>query len=209
MACTPRRGVFMPRGLVRALGVELFAEGIEALLLLDCFAGGLAASRFKVRCMRSWRPFCCGLPGLMRLMAMPRRSHRRQASREEEAVGRGEGNRDCRADGGGSPRSLKRRSKALTGVFTDRLVGFAHEQEARGVVCHGEGIAVAPVAELNSPLKSAHQRSLGAAPVESSAPVGAVAAHALDQRRDDRGRHGWWRLRECGSRRRGGARGAL
>jgi hypothetical protein len=25
--------------------------------------------------MRSWRPFCCGWPGLMRSMAMPRRSH--------------------------------------------------------------------------------------------------------------------------------------
>jgi hypothetical protein len=28
-----------------------------------------------VRCMRSCRPFCCGWPGLMRSMAMPRRSH--------------------------------------------------------------------------------------------------------------------------------------
>src|SRR6266851_8486109 len=25
--------------------------------------------------MRSWRPFCCGWPGLMRSMPMPRRSH--------------------------------------------------------------------------------------------------------------------------------------
>jgi len=25
--------------------------------------------------MRSWRPFCCGWPGLMRSIAMPRRSH--------------------------------------------------------------------------------------------------------------------------------------
>src|SRR5450755_1884972 len=36
---------------------------------------GLVASFFRVRCMRSWRPFCCGLPGLMRSMPIPRRSH--------------------------------------------------------------------------------------------------------------------------------------
>jgi len=28
--------------------------------------GGRVVSFFKVRCMRSWRPFCCGLPGWMR-----------------------------------------------------------------------------------------------------------------------------------------------
>src|SRR3954463_9113394 len=38
--------------------------------------GGRVASFFSVRCMRSWRPFCCGWPGLMRSMAMPSRSHR-------------------------------------------------------------------------------------------------------------------------------------
>src|SRR5260370_836907 len=37
--------------------------------------GGRVASFFSVRCMRSSRPFCCGWPGLMRSMAMPRRSH--------------------------------------------------------------------------------------------------------------------------------------
>ena len=29
-------------------------------------AAGFVASRFSVRCMRSWRPFCCGCPGLIR-----------------------------------------------------------------------------------------------------------------------------------------------
>src|SRR5580704_13516629 len=36
---------------------------------------GLVVSSFKVRCMRSWRPFCCGLPGLMRSISMPSLSH--------------------------------------------------------------------------------------------------------------------------------------
>lgn len=29
-------------------------------------AAGRVVSSFKVRCMRSWRRFCCGWPGLMR-----------------------------------------------------------------------------------------------------------------------------------------------
>src|SRR5260370_9447786 len=41
---------------------------------------GLVASFFRVRCMRSWRPFCCGLPGLMRSMPITRRSQRGRAS---------------------------------------------------------------------------------------------------------------------------------
>ena len=31
--------------------------------------GGRVVSFFSVRCMRSWRPFRCGWPGLMRLIA--------------------------------------------------------------------------------------------------------------------------------------------
>ena len=51
--------------LVRALVVELLAEALN----LRCWAarlpaGGRVVSAFSVRCMRSWRPFCCGLPGL-------------------------------------------------------------------------------------------------------------------------------------------------
>ena len=38
-------------------------------------AAGRVVSCLSVRCMRSWRPFCCGLPGLVRSIAMPSRSH--------------------------------------------------------------------------------------------------------------------------------------
>jgi len=38
-------------------------------------AGGLTVSFLRVRCMRSWRLFRCGRPGLMRSMSTPRRSH--------------------------------------------------------------------------------------------------------------------------------------
>jgi hypothetical protein len=42
-----------------ALVVELMNEGIElSLLLKEVEPAGRVASIFKVRCMRSWRPFC-------------------------------------------------------------------------------------------------------------------------------------------------------
>lgn len=41
--------------------------------------GGLVVSVFKVRCMRSWRPFWVGLPGLMRSIEMPRRNHQTES----------------------------------------------------------------------------------------------------------------------------------
>jgi len=37
--------------------------------------GGLTVSFLSVRCMRSWRPFCCGRPGLMRSMSIRRMIH--------------------------------------------------------------------------------------------------------------------------------------
>ena len=41
--------------------------------------GGRVASFLRVRCMRSWRPFCCGRPGLMRSIAMPSLSHQTES----------------------------------------------------------------------------------------------------------------------------------
>ena len=38
-------------------------------------AGGSAASAFRVRCMRSWRPFCVGLPGSIRSGRTPSLIH--------------------------------------------------------------------------------------------------------------------------------------
>ena len=63
--------------------------------------GGRVVSFLRVRCMRSWRPFCCGLPGLMRSMAMPSlQPPDRQLGEIVEAVGAGEGQAVVAADGG-------------------------------------------------------------------------------------------------------------
>lgn len=41
-------------------------------------------SALRVRCMRSWRPFCCGLPGSMSSGITPRRTHQAE-SRDRRA----------------------------------------------------------------------------------------------------------------------------
>jgi hypothetical protein len=66
--------------LVRPLAVELFTEAlILALLSTRVRVGERVVSAFSVRCMRSWRPFCCGLPGSMHLGRMPRRLHQAES----------------------------------------------------------------------------------------------------------------------------------
>jgi hypothetical protein len=48
-------------GFVRTFVVEDLDELVEPSLLLQKIPNGrLVASFFSVRCMRSWRPFCCG-----------------------------------------------------------------------------------------------------------------------------------------------------
>jgi hypothetical protein len=64
------------QSLMRPLLIANRDELIEALLLLRKLnEAGLIASFFSVRCMRSWRPFCWGQPGLMRWILMPSLSH--------------------------------------------------------------------------------------------------------------------------------------
>ena len=40
---------------------------------------GRVASFLRVRCRRSWRPFCWGCPGWMRSIWIPRRSHQTES----------------------------------------------------------------------------------------------------------------------------------
>src|SRR6516162_7425752 len=70
---TPRRQIVViswrsiPERFVRSLVIVHLLKGFEALELWRSErAGGLAVSCKSVRCSRSCRPFCCGLPGLIR-----------------------------------------------------------------------------------------------------------------------------------------------
>jgi hypothetical protein len=89
----------------------------------------------------------------MRSMAMPRRSHQ-TASQIEEGVRTGERHPIVRTNGLGEPAVSEEPLEGGNGDFlAGGLEGFAHEQEAGGLVGDGEGIAVAAVAELELTLE--------------------------------------------------------
>src|SRR6516164_458946 len=148
--------------------------------------GGRVASFFSVKCMRSWRPFCCGWPGLMRSMAMPSRSHHTESlERLKRPFGLANGTPLSDLIAWGRPRSWKSCSKAVMARFSrvdSRASQSRRKREAWSVTVSGKQYR--PLPSLNSPLKSAHQRSFGAAPVDSSVPVARnadVAVQSTDQ----------------------------
>jgi hypothetical protein len=52
------------QGLMRPLAVVWSTKASKRACCCRTFAdAGLVASRFSVRCIRSWRPFRCGCPG--------------------------------------------------------------------------------------------------------------------------------------------------
>jgi len=62
-------------GFVRALVIKDLDEFVEpGLLLQEVGIGRLGSLFLQGEMRRSWRPFCCGWPGLMRSMPIPRRS---------------------------------------------------------------------------------------------------------------------------------------
>ena len=105
--------------------------------------------------MRSWRPFCCGWPGLMRSMAMPSLSHQTESlERLKRRVRAGEGDAVVGADGLRQAALLEELLEGGDGeVLAGRLERFAQQQEARGVVGDGQRVAVSAVAELELALE--------------------------------------------------------
>ena len=86
------RGSASIRGDVNAGGFFLFERFVRPLLVVlvakrskdFCWAPQLAAigcmvAALSVRCMRSWRPFCCGRPGTMRSGVMPSLTHQTES----------------------------------------------------------------------------------------------------------------------------------
>ena len=107
------------------------------------------ASFFKVRCMRSWRPFCCGLPGLMRSMPIPSRNHHTESlERPKKALAAGEGDAVVGADRQRQPKVLKSPFKHGKCVhLLGGAQGVAAQQVAAGEVGDGQRIAVASIGE--------------------------------------------------------------
>ena len=111
-----RRGQIVLRGalhverLVRTLVVVAVDEVVELGLLLQEVASpaGLVVSSFRVRCMRSCRPFCCGWPGLIRSISMPSLSHQTESlERLKRALGLAKGTPLSVRMALGRPNSLK------------------------------------------------------------------------------------------------------
>src|SRR5437773_10201668 len=111
-------------------------------------AAGLVASFFKVRCMRSWRPFCWGWPGLMRSMPIPRQPPHGELAQAEQRMGTGEGHAIVGADGFGQAEVLEHPLEYAEGVeLPGGRQGFAADQVATGKVADGERVAIAPIGE--------------------------------------------------------------
>lgn len=107
---------------------------------------GLVVSSFKAGCMRSWRPFCCGLPGLIRSMSMPSLSHHTDnRERLNSALGLAKGTPLSVLIARGKPNSALEHGESvnlLGGV--KRLTG---QEVAAGEIGDRQRIAVALVGE--------------------------------------------------------------
>src|SRR5215831_14961089 len=107
-------------------------------------AAGLVASFFRVRCMRSWRPFCWGCPGFIRSMAMPKRSHHTASLlRLNKACAEGEGHAivaaDVRRQAALFKKSLKHRKSKVFFGGGERL---ADQQIPAGMIGDRQRVAV-------------------------------------------------------------------
>src|SRR5579864_2758817 len=109
-------------------------------------AAGLVASSFKVRCMRSCRPFCCGWPGLMRSISMPSLSHQTESfDRLNRELGLAKGTPLSVRMARGRPNSLNAFKHRESIDFPGSGEGFAGKEIAAGEVGDGQRIAVSPI----------------------------------------------------------------
>src|ERR1039457_6246867 len=120
---------------------------------------GLVASFFRWRCMRSWRPFCWGWPGLMRSIPIPRRSHHTASLLKL--------NNAC-AEANGTPLSLRmlagRVEQAVGKVKQSVGETFGNETLAnQGVVDQAQGAAKETWGNAKDAAKEVHQSHKDAA----------------------------------------------
>ena len=137
--------------------------------------------------MRSWRPFCCGLPGLMRSMAMPSlQPQDRKPGEIVEAVGGGEGQAVVASDGGGQAAFPEQADEGLDDRALPCVDSRASQASriARGLVGHRQGVTVAAVAEPELALEVGAPQIVGLRRLRQRRALGLEApplAGALDQ----------------------------
>ena len=154
-------------------------------------AGGRVASALSVRCMRSWRPFCCGLPGSISCGMTPSRTHHADSLDSRASVLVANGTPLSVRMYCGRPYSWNRRWNTgfapATVVSGDR----GTEQEAAVAIGDGERIAVPAVAhpelalEVRAPdMVRRHDQRGGLAGMADLAPARFVThqSAALEQR---------------------------
>lgn len=111
--------------------------------------------------------------------AEPEPEHR-QAREIVEAVRRSEREPVVGADGGGQAALPEQPHEGLDDRrLLCRFKRFAGEHIARDLVGDRQGVTVATLPSLNSPLKSVHHRSLGAAACDNGVPTALLARFLL------------------------------
>src|SRR6202790_4508678 len=110
---------------------------------------GLVASFLRVRCMRSWRPFCWGWPGLMRSMPIPRRSHQTASLLKlNNACAEAKGTPLSLRMWAGRPTLFKKALKdSKSVVFFGGRERLAGQQISAGMIGDGQGVAVAMISQ--------------------------------------------------------------
>jgi hypothetical protein len=157
--------------LVRTRMIELFTAVVELSLLgakmCPRSSGGFG---FQRAMMRSWRPFCCGLPGSMSSGRMPRRT----TTQTIGTAGRGcwwrtahRGRCGCAAASQFFEYTCEDRLGLL---HTGGGEGFAPEQEAAVVIGDGQRIAVAAVPSLEVPFEVGTPHLVGCSHVAGGVP---------------------------------------
>src|SRR5690242_1848399 len=141
---------------MRALGVELAQEGIEAFLLLQAvgawrpsrllFEGEMHAFVPTVLLRMAWLDALDG-------NAKPEPPDRK-LRQIEQGIGTGKGDAVIRANGTRQPAFMEQALEDGNGrVFAGRIQRLAKQQEARGMIADRQGKAVAAIAEFELALE--------------------------------------------------------
>ena len=145
--------------------------------------GGRATACFKVWCMRSWRPFCWGLPGAIRCGRMPSLIHH-SARRDSPPTPRlANGGPWVGADRPRHPVGAKGAVKERIGMLPiGALHGATGQQEAAALIADRQRLAAAAIAGTKPSLEIRTPDVVGSRPGRPGAARGGGAADPAARR---------------------------